>query len=65
MENKIFLSESFEILLKYLYGQQNYHCYAGIMTYTERKQQLCKIINSIETSINNTIEITDKKHKNA
>jgi hypothetical protein len=64
MDNdKIYLSDSFEIFLKYLYGQQNYHQDSGLKTYSEWKQRLNKIINSIERSIDSTIEISDKKHK--
>lgn len=61
--DKIFLSYSFENLLKFLYGQQNYHQDIGLKSFSEWKKRLKKIINSIEQSIDTTIEISDKKHK--
>ena len=62
MDNRVFLSDSFEYLLRYLYGQ-NYRFYFESITFTKWKQLLGKITNSIETSIDNTVEIIDKKHR--
>jgi hypothetical protein len=65
MKNEeINLSDSFEILLKSLYGDSKYHQYAGFKTSTEWKYCIEKIIKSIELSLQNTIEISDKEHKN-
>lgn len=41
MDNRVFLSDSFEYLLKYLYGQ-NYRFYFESITFTKWKQLLGK-----------------------
>jgi len=62
-KEEIYLSDSFETFLSFLYGKQKYHQDAGLKTISEWKERIDKIINSIEYSIINTIEISDKKHK--
>lgn len=62
-EGYINLSDSFETLLRYLYGEQNFRYDTGLKNCTEWKLRLIKIINSIELSIDRTIEISDRNHK--
>jgi hypothetical protein len=57
------LSDSFETLLRYLYGGHNFRYDSGLKTCAEWKHRMIKIIDSIEFSIDKTIEISDRKHK--
>jgi len=63
-KEEIYLSESFEIFLSYLYGKNNYHQYAtGAKSNFEWKETIDKVLDSIESSIQNTLEVSDKAHK--
>lgn len=59
---KIFLSNSFEVLLKHCYGRK-YHQYCGEKTKAEYSKVLLKLVNSIKTGVEINIEQVDNKHK--
>ena len=64
MKDKIELSDSFEVLLCYLFGKQNFHHDAGTKTIGEWRKRIDRVIKSISLSIQNTLEIVDNEHKN-
>lgn len=61
-KENINLSENFQALLQHLYGIK-YHQFSGLKENSEWKKTLLKIVNSIQRSIEITIEVIDMEHK--
>lgn len=60
--NEIIVSESFQSLLKHLFGIR-YHQYSGLKNFSEWKETIVKIGESIQKSIEYTIDVIDSNHK--
>lgn len=64
MENKFIKTDIvFSLLIKQLYGNKDYLSVKSFITATAAKKYYIKIMRSIRFAIQETIEITDKEHR--
>jgi hypothetical protein len=57
------ISDSFQITLRFLFGDRNHRYDSDYATLRDWKSKIMKILKSIETSIEQTIDTVDNQHK--